>query len=287
MTRLIHCHPLWECGFGVINKLSTQDEAKASKFLGMEERLVSSPSLRFCRACSMGFKCRRRVWSPFQWLSPILDQHLTWQSPCKMGHRAGLHLGPDWVANHFIIPMVNGLAQMWHFHLYLDWPVEVVGPLLLDWPALYWIWISFRLTGRLCIVSIFDWLASLHYTHLWLTGRSCVVSIFDWLASPWCCIHLQLAWPAWDVTLHLWVMDWPALYWIWIHCRLTGWLCIGSILTDCCLVLYPSAAGWPALDVTLCLGYVMNCIYVDWLAYDWSIYGIYPHSIGWPRNIKP
>ena len=64
----------------------------------------------------------------FQWLSLISDQppdltiaHVRWAT------QAGLHQVPDWVASHFIIPMVNGLARCDISHLYLTGQLKLLA----------------------------------------------------------------------------------------------------------------------------------------------------------------
>jgi len=144
MTRLIHCHPLWECGFGVINKLSENTGwSKASQIPGYEGGLSAAFGYVSVELAHGVINAEGGCDHPFQWLkSHLRPSQLTWHRPCKMGHPSW----PAWVQTEwpitFIIPM--GLMD-WPdvtFPSLSDWPVEVVGPLLLDWPALYWIWIS-------------------------------------------------------------------------------------------------------------------------------------------------
>jgi len=65
----------------------------------------------------------------FQWLSPISDQppdltiaHVRWAT------QAGLHWVPDWVASHFIISMVSGLAGQYKISCLMDW-LNIIFPI--------------------------------------------------------------------------------------------------------------------------------------------------------------
>jgi len=117
---------------------------------------------------------------------------------------AGLVLYPsltDWPVLHYthlwltgwscIIPIFDWLASLVLYSSAAGWPAMVCNPMLGLWTGQPCIEYEShcRLTGQLCIVSIFDWLASL----------ALYPSLTDWPVLR--CIHLQLAGQPWDVTL--------------------------------------------------------------------------------------